>query len=119
MNSFTKYGFVILVVIFFVSGAAKLASLDFEIQAFERWGYPLWFMYLVGVVEVSGAVLLLLKQVRALIAVGLGLFMIGPVVTHILHAEWGMMVVALFIMAFAGWVASQWRTSVSLLFLNR
>lgn len=119
MNFFNKYGFVILAVIFFLSGAAKLASLEFENEAFERWGYPLWFMYFVGVVEVSGAVLLLFKQVRALVAAGLGLFMIGPVVTHVLHAEWGMMVLALAIMAFAGWVARQWRSSFSLSFLMR
>ncbi|MDO8826182.1 DoxX family protein [Methylophaga sp.] len=119
MNVFCKYGSVILAVIFFLSGAAKLASLDFEIQAFERWGYPLWFMYFVGVVEVSGAVVLLFKQVRSLAAAGLGLFMIGPVVTHVLHAEWGMMVVALAIMLFAGWIAWQWRKSVSLSFLIR
>ncbi|WP_292414092.1 MULTISPECIES: DoxX family protein [unclassified Methylophaga] len=117
MNFFTKYGFVILAAIFFLSGAAKLAGLAFEIQAFERWGYPLWFMYLTGFIEVSGAVVLLIKPVRALAAAGLSLFMIGPVVTHVLHAEWGMMMVALAIMLLAGWIAWQWRESVSLSFL--
>jgi putative oxidoreductase len=117
MNAFSKYGSVILAVIFFLSGAAKLVGLDFEIQAFERWGYPLWFMYLVGVIEVSGAVVLMIKPLRALAAAGLSLFMIGPVVTHVLHAEWAMMVVALTIMLFAGWVAWQGRQSVSLPFL--
>lgn len=117
MNFFSKYGFVILAVIFFLSGVAKLAGLEFEIQAFERWGYPLWFMYLVGFIEVSGAVVLLFKQVRSLAAAGLGLFMIGPIVTHVLHAEWGMMLVALVLMLFSGWIAWQWRNMVSLAFL--
>ena len=41
---------IILSIIFLLSGGAKLASLQFEILAFERWGYPLWFMYFIGVV---------------------------------------------------------------------
>lgn len=76
-------------------------------------------MYLVGGVEVSGAAVLMIRQLRALAAAGLSLFMIGPIVTHVLHAEWAMMVVALAIMLFAGWVAWQWRNSVSLSFLIR
>jgi len=111
------FGSMVLAAIFFLSGAAKLAGLEFEIQAFERWGYPLWFMYLVGFIEVSGAAVLLIKSLRAVAAAGLGLFMIGPVVTHVLHAEWGMMVVAIAIMLFAGWIAWQWRKMVSLAFL--
>ena len=44
----------ILALVFLASGGAKLAGLDFEIQAFTRWGYPIWFMYLTGVAEVAG-----------------------------------------------------------------
>ena len=42
----------ILALIFFASGAAKLAGLEFEMVAFERWGYGLEFMYFTGAVEV-------------------------------------------------------------------
>ena len=31
----------ILALIFFASGAAKLAGLEFEMVAFERWGYSI------------------------------------------------------------------------------
>ncbi|HCO01518.1 MULTISPECIES: DoxX family protein [unclassified Methylophaga] len=117
MNAFSKHASLLLAAIFFLTGLAKLAGLEFEIQAFERWGYPLWFIYLVGFIEVSGAVALLFKQVRALAAAGLGLFMIGPVVTHVLHAEWAMLMVALIIMLFSVWIAWQWRKMVSLPFL--
>jgi len=47
---------VVLSLVFLASGGAKLAGLEFEIVAFERWGYPLWFMYFTGVVEVAGGV---------------------------------------------------------------
>lgn len=119
MRVLSKYSSVILAVIFLLSGAAKLAGLDFEIQAFARWGYPVWFMYLVGVIEVSGAAMLMIRPLRALAAAGLSLFMVGPIVTHVLHAEWGMMNVALAIMLLAAWVAGQWRNSLPLTLLSR
>ena len=61
----TKLLTYLLALVFFLSGAAKLLGLEFEIQAFDRWGYPLWFMYLSGVVEVAGAIGLLLPRISA------------------------------------------------------
>jgi putative oxidoreductase len=104
---------LLLALVFFASGAAKLAGLEFEIAAFEGWGYPLWFMYAVGLVEVIGAVLLVLRHTSALAAAGLAAFMIGAVGTHVLHAEWGMLVVASTILllaarhAWRGWGRGQ------------
>lgn len=91
----------VLALVFFASGAAKLASLEFEIVAFERWGYPLWFMYLVGVIEVAGAALLLPARTRTLASAGLAAFMIGAVGTHVIHGEWGMLAIASAIMLLA------------------
>ena len=99
---------LLLALAFFASGAAKLASLEFEIVAFERWGYPLWFMYFVGVVEVTGALLLLIRRTSVLAGAALAVFMVGAIGTHVLHAEWGMLVVASIIMLLAarhGWRA--------------
>jgi putative oxidoreductase len=36
----TKLVAMLLAAIFLLSGGAKLAGLDFEIAAFQRWGYP-------------------------------------------------------------------------------
>lgn len=94
----------VLAFIFLASGAAKLAGLEFEIVAFERWGYPLWFMYLTGVIEVAGAALLLIARTRTLAARGLAMFMIGAVGTHVIHAEWGMLAIASTIMLLAWWI---------------
>lgn len=93
----------LLVLIFFGSGIAKLASLDYELVAFQRWGYPLWFMYLTGLIEVLAAAALLWRRITALVAAGLGCFMIGAVLTHALHAEWPMMALATAIMALGFW----------------
>ena len=93
----------LLVFIFLASGAAKLASLEYELAAFARWGYPLWFMYLTGVIEVLGGLALLWRRITALVAAGLGCFMIGAVATHAVHAEWPMMGLASAIMVLGWW----------------
>lgn len=90
---------VVLSLVFFASGAAKLAGLEFEIVAFERWGYPLWFMYFIGTVEVVGAVGLLVRRISAAAAAGLALMMLGAMGTHVIHAEWGMLAAAAVIFA--------------------
>lgn len=92
---------IVLSLIFFISGGAKLAGLAFEIAAFEKWGYPLWFMYFTGAIEVAGGVGLLLPRLSALAGACLALMMIGAVATHVIHSEWGMMVVAGIILALA------------------
>jgi len=90
---------VLLALVFLASGGAKLAGLEFEIVAFERWGYPLWFMYFTGIVEVAGAIGLLVRRVSAAAAAGLALMMLGAMATHVIHAEWGMLVLAFAIFA--------------------
>lgn len=85
---------VVLSLVFLASGGAKLASLEFETVAFERWGYPLWFMYLTGAVEVAGGIGLLIRRFSALAAAGLAMMMVGAVATHVVHAEWGMLAAA-------------------------
>jgi len=94
---------VLLVLVFLGSGVAKLLSLDFERVAFERWGYPLWFMYLTGVIEVLGAGALVWRRFTALVAASLGCFMVGAVATHALHGEWPMMGLATVIMGLGFW----------------
>ncbi|QQD18561.1 DoxX family protein [Spongiibacter nanhainus] len=97
----TKFLTAVLSLIFFTSGGAKLAGLDFEVAAFQRWGYPLWFMYFTGAVEVAGALGLLIRPLSALAATGLAMTMLGAVGTHLNHAEWGALVIAGFILALA------------------
>lgn len=102
----------LLAFVFALSGAAKLAGLDFEVQAFVRWGYPLWFMVAVGAAEVAGAAALLTRRLAALAAAALAVLMLGAVWTHLLHAEWGMLAVAVTILALAAWRAWQGRGEI-------
>lgn len=90
---------ILLSLIFLASGGAKLAGLAFEIAAFERWGYPLWFMYVTGALEVAGGVGLLIRYFSALAGGCLAALMMGAIATHVIHAEWGMLVAATIICA--------------------
>ena len=84
----------ILALIFFASGGAKLLSLPFEVEAFARWGYSIEFMYFTGVIELLGAVGLLLPRLSAFTSVCLGGLMLGAMATHLAHNEWLMFSVA-------------------------
>lgn len=69
-----------------------------KIAAFNRWGYPHELMYVIGALEVAGALGLLLAITRRAACWGLSALMLGACATHIAHAEYGMLVVALTIM---------------------
>jgi len=110
---FTNY---ILAFVFFASGAAKLLSLPFEVAAFERWGYPIEFMYFIGAVECFGAIGLFIRRLSSLVSLCLSLFMLGAIVTHLVHQEWSMLVVASVISITAFWRGWSGREDVKALF---
>jgi len=45
-------------------GTMKLMGVDVLVQNFQRWGYPGWFLYVIGAVEVMGALGLVFERVR-------------------------------------------------------
>jgi len=102
----------LLAFIFVLSGGAKLLGLEFELEAFERWGYPLWFMYFTGIVEVAGAIALMIPRLAAVAALGLSGVMVGAVATHALHSEWMMLVIAGVILLVAVWRAYAGRSDL-------
>ena len=60
-----------------VSGVQKLLGAQTWIDQFNTFGYPLWFMYLIGVLQVVGVIGLWLPRTRAWAAAGLGIIMLG------------------------------------------
>jgi uncharacterized membrane protein YphA (DoxX/SURF4 family) len=84
----------VITLIFVASGGAKLLGLEFELDAFERWGYPVWFMYLTGVIEVAAGLAIWIKPLRFLASVGLNCVMMGAMTTHLVNSEWPMLGVA-------------------------
>jgi len=68
---------------FFMAGGSKLSGSEQMVQLFQAIGLGQWFRYLTGVMEVSGAVLLLLPGLSGLGAALLTGVMAGAVATHV------------------------------------
>ncbi len=97
---------VILAGVFLMFGAGKLIDPVKWTEKFVAWGLPEWFVSVSGFLEIAGAIGLLIPVLRGLAGLGLALFMVGAVGTHIVHAEIGMIFVAgaiLIASAIVGW----------------
>jgi len=99
MNDKTKaialtVGAVVLAGVFVIFGAGKFIDPAKWIEKFSVWGIPTWFVPVAGALELAGAVGLLIPALRGIAGIGLALFMVGAVATHVLHAEIGMTFVA-------------------------
>lgn len=77
----------LLVLVFLASGGQKLLGSEQLAAEFVRFGYPVWFMYVTGLVEVTAALGLLVGFFRpaimplaALLLVGT---MLGALLTHV------------------------------------
>lgn len=75
-----------------VAGSAKLIGIDLAVKDFERYGYPEWFRFVTGGIEVGGGLGLLVGLVFAPILAVLGGFlisatMIGAILTHLFRVD--------------------------------
>jgi putative oxidoreductase len=77
----------LLTVVFLVAAGMKFAAVPFEVAGFARFGYPLWFMYVVGALQLLGAVLLWTRGCVALGAGLLAVLMVGAVGSHLLAGD--------------------------------
>ena len=72
-------------ILFVDQGWKKFDSEGFWSGAFERWGYPTWFMMFIGFLEVTGGILILLPKVNGYGALTLAIVMVGAFTTRIIH----------------------------------
>ena len=74
---------------FLAAGLAKLAGAPFMVGIFEQIGLGQWFRIVTGVVEVTGAVALLIPGLASIGGLWLGGTMVGAVATHlfVLHTS--------------------------------
>src|ERR1700738_4462576 len=100
----------LLALAFLSAGAMKLISHPIEVQAFQSFGYPLWFLYVTGLLEVTGAILVLVPRVAFVGAGLLTCVMVGAVFAHLTHRQAAMMapaavllIVALVVGTLRGW----------------
>lgn len=79
---------IIISLVFGFAGLAKLFGLSFELEAFDRWNFPIGFMYFVGILEVAGALGIWMRKLAPFTALCLAVLTAGAVITRLVYAEW-------------------------------
>ena len=74
---------ILLSLAFLLTGIMKLTGAEEVRQGFEHWGYPVFFMYIVGLCEVAGAIGFWLRRFSYAAKVCLILLMAGAAGTHL------------------------------------
>lgn len=90
---------VILAIFFLMAGGSKLLNPDAQAENFANWGYPIWFLYVTGIIEVGGAIGLLIPGARLSATLVLSATMVGAAVTHLSAGEMGALPVPLVILS--------------------
>ena len=74
---------ILLAVIFFAAGAAKIAGVPMMVQVFAQIGIGQWFRFVTAGVEIAGAVALLIPGLTGVAAVWLGATMFFAILAHL------------------------------------
>ncbi|MDH5428304.1 MAG: DoxX family protein [Nitrospirota bacterium] len=74
---------VVLGAMFIMAGGTKLLGSHSQVEHFAQWGYPLWFLYLTGLIEVGGGICLFIPRTQYYGIVILSITMIGAALTHL------------------------------------
>lgn len=74
---------ILLALVFLGAGASKLAADPTMVTMFDQIGAGQWLRYVVGALEVAGAIGVLVPRLSALAAAGLVLLMLGATVTNL------------------------------------
>jgi uncharacterized membrane protein YphA (DoxX/SURF4 family) len=90
---------VLLALFFTMMGVPKVLGQGGWGTRFAAWGYPSWFVVVVGVAELGGAIMLLVPQLATLGGFLLALVMLGAVATHLVHGETARVLVPLVVFA--------------------
>ena len=73
----------LVALVFLAAGGAKLAGVPVMIQMFDKVGLGQWFRYFTALLEVAGAIGLLMRRYAFYAAILLGIVMIGAIVAHV------------------------------------
>src|SRR5262245_34212641 len=76
---------ILLAFVFLMAGVPKLAGSEAHIRHFVTWGYPDWFRLVVGAIEATSAILLLVPRLAFVGALGIAVIMTGATYTHVVR----------------------------------
>ncbi len=107
---------ILLALAFLGAGFAKLTGQPMMLAEFATFGYPVWFMYLTGLIEVACAVLVLVPRFAAIGATLLVCVMLGALYSHLTHGQSAMIgapLVLLVLAAVVGWLRRSQRAPLA------
>jgi putative oxidoreductase len=101
---------LLLAVLFIYAGGVKLMSMPSMVEEFAQIGIGQWFRYFTGILEVSGAIGILLPSIRFWAALLIAIVMAGATVANLTILPLpGMAGFTVVLMAVAITFAWQWR----------
>lgn len=101
----------VLALVFIAAGSMKLYGTPAMVQTFEQIGFGQWFRYLTGVLELVGAVAILIPAIAGFGGLLLSSIMVGATLTHLLGVP-GSLPFAIALFALSALVASAHRREV-------
>lgn len=94
----------LLALMFLATGISKLIQADTQLNDFEGWGYSSGFMITIGILEILGAIGLLVPRTRFLAVLGLSTIMLGAIATHMISGEYLKALLPLLLLILLGFV---------------
>lgn len=74
----------LLAAVFLSAGGAKIYGVPMMVENFQQIGLGQWFRYLTGILEIVGAIMVLMPRVAAIGGLLLSCIMVGAIATHLL-----------------------------------
>lgn len=93
---------IAIAIIYIATGLRKLFGTESIVTDFMSWGYSPLFMKFIGIIELLGAIALLIPRTRIIAIPSLGTVMLGAVGTHLLNAEYFQILLPLGMMVLLG-----------------
>jgi len=109
MDKLRKYagwiGLAVIALIFIQAAVLKLMGVQVMIEVFNKLGYPAWFRIVIGILEISGAIALLIRSSSRYGAILLALIMIGAMISSLVKGASGEAIVPVIMLFLLVWIA--------------
>jgi uncharacterized membrane protein YphA (DoxX/SURF4 family) len=76
---------VLIALGFLLASVGKLTNNPQVIEMFENWGFPGGFHFLIGILELTLVVLVLIPKTLKIAIIGIGIILIGAIGTHLVN----------------------------------
>lgn len=110
MDKLRKYagwiGLAVIALIFIQAAVLKLMGVQVMVEVFNKLGYPAWFRIVIGILEICGAIALLIRSSSRYGAILLALIMIGAMISSLVKGASGEVIVPIIMLFLLVWIAA-------------